>query len=200
MFIGLVLTVVNLAASGWPDSALLGDPRIAEASGSVDIEIRGSGGVGPIVFSPASCATVMAPADPCTDVLVVRNVGGAYAYPFTYSITVWADTNAFDEGAGGPAGDTLASCFSVNLVAPPPADGVAAGNASARGRLPGSLLAPGDSQTWGLEVDVDDDNACQGRSATIIARVVATLAFATKTPAPTRTPRPTRTPAHGDDD
>jgi Ca2+-binding RTX toxin-like protein len=181
VLIALVLAFVLVARALWPASPPGG--RIALAAGAVDISVDGSGGGGSIVFAPALCATMLAPGDPCTDTLVVRNAGGAGDFSLTYTITVWADANNTDNGAPGPAGDTIMSCFNVHLVQPAPADGLGVGNASTEGPLAGSFLILGATESWGLEVSVEDDNSCQGQTATIIVLVVATDAASPPVPA-----------------
>jgi hypothetical protein len=49
----------------------------------------------------------------------------------------------------------------------------------------GSMLTIGQTEDWGLEVAVNDDNACQGHSAVIMGLVFATSVDNTPTPSPT---------------
>lgn len=92
---------------------------------------------------------------------------------FEYTIEAWSDTNPIDDGVGGHIGDTTVSCVNVHLEAPL-ADGVSVGNNSFHGPFGAGILRAGESETWGLEISIDDDNACQGQRAAIFARVVAT--------------------------
>jgi hypothetical protein len=171
--LGFLASVAGLAivASLIVDS--IGAPgaraRVALAGDPVDIEIYGGGGPRIITFGTV-CNTLLVPGLNCTDVLEIRNIGDL---DFTYTIETWSDTNDVDDGLGGIGDDEYVACINVHLQFPV-ADGFNAGNSPTHGPLDAGRLNARDGDTWGLEVTVDDDNACQGQAATIFARVVAT--------------------------
>lgn len=132
-----------------------------------------------ISFGLSCVAAALAPGEVCTQEIAVRNAG---SLGFTYAVDAWSDTNGLDDGDGGPAGDTLVSCYKVHLQQPagsaPNYATVLAGNSSISAMAPAAYPANGhlgatQSQTWRLSVVIDSDGACSGAEAYILMRVVA---------------------------
>ncbi len=167
-----VLAFIAVVAASW--STPLGTPvtRVSAAEG-IFLQIDGGGGT--FVFSPIMCESDnVSPLSRCATELVISNVGESDSSPFLYTIAAWADNDGVDNGAIGSSGDDLTACFNINLIlGASSADGVNVGDNSEDGPLPGSELRLDETQTWGLEASVDDDNACQGASTTIIVVVEA---------------------------
>lgn len=152
-------------AAGVPGSRA----RIAMAGSAVDIELWGGAGFEAITFG-TECNLMLRPGLICSDTLVIRNAGGL---DFTYTIEAWSDVNTTDDGPDGLTGDVFEDCIGVNLGTSS-ASGLDAGSTPFAGPLSAGHLPVGGSDTWVLAITVDDDNACQGRTATIFAHVVAT--------------------------
>ena len=171
--LGFLVSVVGLAAIAGTLVDSVRHPgvgtRVAYAADPVDIELHGGGGFEVISLSTA-CSNNLYPGLICTDAIQIRNVG---ELPFEYEIEAWSDVNAIDDGLQGFAGDSLLECINVN-VDTTASDGLDVGDQSSWGPTYAGFLQPGATQHWGLEVSVDDDNACQGQQGTIFAYVIAT--------------------------
>ena len=186
VIIGAALAVVFGGASSFAPFTDTATGSGAVAAGELDLLVDlQADDVFDIAFTTgALCEQLnLAPNDVCGQTLSVTN-GGTLS--FTYTMTFWADDNGVDNGATGPTGDTLVNCINVYIdegnanasYATITANGSSISDAPAAAGYPGadtSDLAPADTaMEWRLNVTVDDSDACQNASATILGRVEAT--------------------------
>lgn len=169
--LGFVACVLGLAAIAGMVVGSVRNPsvgaRIAHAAGPVDIELHGGGGFEVIALT-TECSDNLYPGLICIDAIEIRNAG---EQTFVYELEAWIDVNAVDEGLPGSSDDSLAECINVGFEA-----GVADGlvfDQSVWGPFIGGVLEPGAAAIWGLEISVDDDNACQGSQGFVFAYVTA---------------------------
>jgi predicted ribosomally synthesized peptide with SipW-like signal peptide len=116
-------------------------------AGSVSIRLNTLKGVNEVTWNGGGCVSdTMAPGDVCTATLAVHNDGLAIYYEIT---------------------DLETACFDVSHD--PPIDSTGGDD----GINPGHL-APGETESVAATVEVVDDNACQGASASVGIMVVGT--------------------------
>jgi hypothetical protein len=191
-FIASVIALAAVASMLIPLDGSLTNVRVAGAANPIEIDATSLHGNQAISFG-TDCNTEMAPGDNCTDLISVHNNGDSSSFSFTYTIAVWLDSNGIDDGAAGPAGDIAPDCFHINFKHGP-VNGTDVGTGVAFGPASGAQLGLGQTEDWGLEVAVNDDNACQGHSAVIMGLVFATSVDNTPTPVPTGIPITIETP------
>ena len=186
----VLLVVAFVTAVHFSSSTRVGRPVpvvFAASGGVVDVLI--GDGSGSLVFTPGECHTMIASLSRCFSTLAISNAGGAESVPFQYTIEASADTDGLDSGAPGAAGDEYGDCFSVTLATGSAAEGRGSGPVVSRTRP--DMLPLSASELWTVGVWVNENNACQGATTTVVAAVSASGTLLTPTPTPTFTATPT---------